>query len=73
MSAFANHVPVWLCIIGSMVFNKSSKAFIQPQIVPPLHSYKVTKPLKIQTNTHKSTNFFEMKLKLRSTIDTTRN
>ena len=39
------HSPVLPEMISAYVFHVVSKAFIKPQVIPPLHSDQVTKPL----------------------------
>ena len=39
------HFPVLSEVIGTNIFHIVSKAFIKPQVIPPLHSDQVTKPL----------------------------
>lgn len=42
------HIPVRFSLVCSQVLNIGCKAFIQPQVIPPLQGYQITKPLKRQ-------------------------
>ena len=42
------NMPVWFNSINSNIFHHIGKTFIQPKVIPPLHSYQITKPLMRQ-------------------------
>ena len=51
-SVRTNHSKCWISHPGANELNKRSKAFVEPEVVPPLHSDDVAKPLKQHTHTH---------------------
>lgn len=46
--ACAHHSPVGLCLFHSNIFKETGKAFIQPQVIPPVHGHNISKPLQIK-------------------------
>ncbi len=40
------HSPVWFYFHCADVLHVACKTFIQPKMIPPLHRYKITKPLQ---------------------------
>lgn len=43
---FTHHVPLWEEEVSADVLEEMSKAFFQPDVLPPHRSHQITKPLK---------------------------
>ena len=41
-------IPAWFDGIDRYIFHHVGKTFVQPEVIPPLHGYQVTKPLVSQ-------------------------
>jgi hypothetical protein len=46
MGVITYHFPFRLEDVRPNILDKARKSFIQPEVVPPLHGYQVTKPLE---------------------------
>jgi len=47
-----NHFKVRFSMVRADALDKSCKAFVKPQVVPPLHRHQVAKPLQYSNRTH---------------------
>mmetsp|Transcript_15121 Transcript_15121/g.28451 ORF Transcript_15121/g.28451 Transcript_15121/m.28451 type:complete len:222 (+) Transcript_15121:1500-2165(+) len=50
------HGPLWKDLICGPIFSPRRKSFIQPQIIPPCHGDKISKPLMSKFMRHHRTN-----------------
>ena len=48
----APDIPLWVKVIDGKPANPSCKAFVKPELIPPVHCYQVAKPLMGKLMSH---------------------